>query len=213
VVTLARVGAVVSAWQDADREHIAGAPDARSVVRSEGARALIVERALSSAPAHEWFTAWLRYGRLLAEEDASTTLALATLGSLERVLPEVLALPPGGPAMLEGYVSVVRERLRVAADRDWDPPRCVVPTGRDSAAVCLPPFEERDRAATWAEDVARLLAKRGVRTVACEGTGPVREELDDALAQRGISIDVGGRHVQPGAAPGPPRRWRFWPFR
>lgn len=213
MVADARVAALVAAWQDADRAHVLDGADRRGIERSDGARALIVERAISSAPLHEWFTAWLRYGRALAEEDVTTTLVDATTGSLATVLPEVAALPAGGAPLLEGFLSVVRERERAAADRAWEPPRCVVQTRHDEAAVCLPPFEDREQLADWAEDVARALAKRGVRTVICEEPGPARDELGGALAARGIVVRDGqrsGMETPPRPAPG---RRGFWPFR
>ncbi len=177
-------------WAEHDRQCAWLPSDSLVIDQAEPLRQLLAERFVAAGAGQsegerDLYHACLRYGRALAELDASPTLAA---GALEGILGarDVSATVASGAraALLEGYVRSNRERIESACFDAFEAPRCftLIDTGVAAMATSHP-STDIELLGPWAGRVAGALLARGVRRVILGGggdgaaTAPLQREL------------------------------------
>jgi hypothetical protein len=181
---------VLSRWSTLLQQTALSELDRRAVGATESARSLAMERAPTIHSDHDALHAWGMLGRLLADADASPTLAarmLDTLVEAEGGAPTWISLARA--TLFEAYVATRREAIELATADRWRFPRCVVRIDDSTAAVAASfPNDDPDATARWADEIASGLAKWGVRRVYVDGETTNKAALADALGVAGIEL-------------------------
>ena len=182
-------------WTRALSEAAISEVDRRAIAATENARSSVLEHSGPDA-----LHAWGILGRLLAEADASPTLATRMVDGL---LDATSGGEPDGAdaslaraTLLEAFVVARREAIEQRLADRWRFPRCVVRIDDTTAAVAASyPSDDPDELARWADEVASGLAKLGVRRVHVDGDSLGQVALADALSVTGIDL-VRPRHLR-----------------
>lgn len=185
----------LAAWRETDLLQALHAPDRAAVRATDAARSLVLE--LLARPGHgrDLFNACARLGRLLADNGASPSLAVATLDGAARALADLgiarddARLVPARASVAEGYFAAVLETERAAARRAWEYPACAVRVGKDTVALAAGyPPDDGEALADWSARVALCVSRDGYRQAVLAGTEAAKSELGQALALVGVEL-------------------------
>lgn len=182
-----------------DRENATGRPDRDAIDATAAARQALVDRIRGGLLDNDLLHAAAMLGRLLAALGASPSLAAATIDGVVRALetpgPSKWAGSgkwegPARSALCEAYVAAREELAKIEATKSWSFPACCVPLSDGTVAVAAGiPSDDSDDIVTWADGVARALARMKVRRVIIGGKKSAALALEDALSLVGIDAD------------------------
>ena len=207
---------IVDAWCAMDHTYAFLTADHALIEATRGVRTLIAECLLREpvAAGRDLLHAFAALGRMMADKDASPTLAASSVDGLVHALAECRGLfassrdvplrdfiLPARAAMMETYVHTRRLALHDEAMRAWDYPACVVPLEEGYVAIAAGhPDEDAEALQGWASRVAQGAARDGVRrAIVSGGDRPVAAILE-ALQLSGIEL-MAGYHRKPTKPP------------
>ena len=182
---------VIAAWCRADLSEAMIPADREFIEDSMSVRALIVELVGIDGARDELYDACAVMGRLLAEHNASPTLASSTIDHAANALGARGApwVGPGRAALTEGFAATVVDRAAREAMQHWEFPSCAVPLGQGLLAIAAGhPSQDDEVLAAWSARVAREAAMRGVRQAVVAGNERARAAVAEALALVGIEV-------------------------
>jgi hypothetical protein len=184
---------LLAEWDRRERQRTLLPGDKDVIHASEGARALIVELALSGNVDDRLYDACAALGRLIAQYNGSPTLAALTLDYAHEALgPQRTAwMPAARAAVLEGFAASLTDATWRKAMAFCEFPNCSVALGDETVAIAAsPPSDDEDELASWAARTARAAASSGVRAARVAGRDSARQALVEALSLIGIHVIV-----------------------
>ena len=181
----------IAAWRRADLAEALIPADRAYIEDSMSLRALIVELVGIDGARDELYDACAVMGRLLAERNASPTLASSTMDHAADALgsPGAPWIGPCRAALAEGFAATLVDRATGEAMQHWEFPSCVVPLGTARLAIAAGhPSQDDEVLAAWSARLAKQAAMRGVRQALVAGNERARNAVADALALVGIEV-------------------------
>jgi hypothetical protein len=183
---------VLRAWAAIDAAHAIDAGDRTAVDSTEPMRSLVVE--LFDAPdPRDLYSACARLGALLAEGQASPSVAAGTIDAAVLAMMRCGRtaredrIAPARASLFEGYVGGIRDAMKAAGRATWEAPRCVVELGHGRAAVaCGYPDADPERRGVWAARIAKVLVAMKTREVVLAG---------EAAADVAVAIELVGIRI------------------
>lgn len=187
----ASIERVSAEWRRLDCGVALGATDREAIETTESIRHLIVRELATQASNRDLVHAAARYGRLLAELDASPSIAAATVRSLDRAMPGVEIPTAVAAAIAEGFAMARTDAARRSAEAAWDLKRAVVRLSESEAAVAAGhPSDDPDTLARWADRLMSQGARLGLRRVVVSGREPAVHAIADAAKTVGIAVKI-----------------------
>jgi len=164
--------------------------DVDAIDATAAAREALVRIAEIDPRARDLLHAAAMLGRLLAALGASPTLAAATIDGLAEARGSSDWIAPVRAALLEAYVAEREERADERGFERWNYPNCCVHLAEGACTIAAGiPDDDADLLTSWADGVARALARANVRRAVISGSDRARRVLIDALALVGIRAE------------------------